>query len=269
MNNLSGQTAVVTGGTSGIGRAIAISLARAGANVTIASRNPKGRPGGYDEGGDQPVAEFLQAEGHNAVFVATDVSSRDQVDALAKKTVDAFGSIDIWVNNAGVMPPLRPFCEYSEDELDWLLATNTKGTWHGIRAAARQMKLQGRGGSIVNVLSTAAIRPHSNQSIYNISKAAARQATQCAALEFGRDAIRVNGVCPTLVKTAATRMLVESEPFREWFGSITALGEAVDASQVAAAVLFLAGDGARNITGTMLPVDSGEALGPPAAELPG
>jgi NAD(P)-dependent dehydrogenase (short-subunit alcohol dehydrogenase family) len=131
-----------------------------------------------------------------------------------------------------------------------------------MRAAIRHMLRQEAGGSIVNVLSTAAIRPHANQAIYDISKAASGQATQCAALEYGPDRIRVNGVCPTVVKTAISRPFVDTPGFRTWFRQATTLGEPVDQRQVADAVLFLASDAASAITGVLLPVDMGEALGP-------
>lgn len=269
MTGLAGKVAVVTGGSSGIGRAIALGFARAGAHVVVASRNQGARPGDYGEGSEQPIVDFIRSEGHQAVYLATDVTRAADVDALAGHAMQTFGALDIWINNAGVMPPLRGFCDYAEDELDLLLSTNTKGVWHGIRAAARQMLAGGKGGAIVNVLSTAAIRPHAHQSIYDISKAAAAQATRCAALELGTAGIRVNAVCPTVTKTPATRAFVESDQFRQWFKTVTTLGMAVDAQQVADAVMFLASDAASTTTGIMFPIDSGEALGPPASDLPG
>jgi NAD(P)-dependent dehydrogenase (short-subunit alcohol dehydrogenase family) len=269
VTGLAGKTAVITGGSSGIGRAIVLTLARAGAKVVVAARNPQGKAGGYDEGDEQPVVDLLRSEGHDASFFTTDVSRGADIDALAEFAVKTYGGIDIWVNNAGAMPQPRMFCDFSEEEIDWLLTTNTKSVWHGIRAAAKQMMAQQRGGSIVNVLSTAALRPHPHQSIYNISKAAAQQATLCAALEFGSMGIRVNGICPTIVKTAATRAFIEADFFSDWFKTVATMGSAVDAKQVADAVLFLAGDTAGATTGMMLAVDSGELLGAPAAGLPG
>lgn len=269
MTGVAGKIAVVTGGSSGIGRAIALSLGRAEAKVIVAARNPQGKAGGYDEGGEQPVVDLLRSEGREACFLATDVSRGADIDALAAFAVKTYGAVDIWVNNAGAMPQPRNFCDFSEAEMDSLLTTNSKSVWHGIRAAARQMMVLKRGGSIINVLSTAALRPHPHQSIYNISKAAAWQATLCAAVEFGSLGIRVNGVCPTIVKTAATRAFIEADFFSDWFRSVAAMGSPVEATQVADAVLFLAGDAASAITGAMLTVDAGEMLGAPAAALPG
>jgi NAD(P)-dependent dehydrogenase (short-subunit alcohol dehydrogenase family) len=269
MTSLNGKVAVVTGGSSGIGREIAIRLSRAGACVVVASRNAEPRSGEYGESGDVPVVDLIQSQGGEAYHHRTDVTQASDHDSLAAEAVRRFGSLDIWVNNAGAMPFPKGFCDYSEDELDFLLSTNTKGVWHGTRAAANEMRRAGNGGSIINVLSTAAIRPHPNQSIYNVSKAAAAQATRCAALEFGPDRIRVNGVCPTVVKTAASRPFIESPYFEQWFKTIATLGSALDPGQVADAILYLAGDMASAVTGIMLPVDSGEALGPPATALPG
>lgn len=268
MVDLAGQVAVVTGGTSGIGRAIALAFGRAGAQVMVAARSAECKPGGYDERPETAVVELLRAEGREARFCRTDMTMAFEVERLAAETVATFGRIDIWINNAGAMPMPRGFCEYSEDELDALLGINTKGTWLGMQVAARQMLRQGGSGSIINVLSMAGLRAHSNQSIYNMSKAAAVMATKCAALELGSKGIRVNAVCPTLVKTAASRLMIELPGFADFFRSVTTLGEPVLAEQVAQAALFLASEGAATMTGVTLPIDSGEGLGPPAVELP-
>jgi NAD(P)-dependent dehydrogenase (short-subunit alcohol dehydrogenase family) len=265
--SLVGKTAVVTGGATGIGHAIVVALARAGANVVVGDLNSSTKPGSYDERPDLDVVDLIKSEGHSGLFVRTDVTKPDQVKALADAAVQTFGRLDIWVNNAGIVAMPKKFWEYDDSELDACLNINTKGTWTGMRVAARQMMAQGGGGAIVNMLSTAGIRPHSNQAIYDISKAAAAQATRVAALELGSRGIRVNGVCPTIVKTALSRPFVETSEFQAWIKTILPLGRVAETQQVADAVVFLASDAASAITGVLLPVDNGEDLGPPAHEL--
>lgn len=265
MANLNGKTVVVTGGASGIGHAISVAMGRAGANVVVGDLQSAPKPGGYDEHSDIDVVELLRSEGGKAAFFTANVTVPAEMHALADFAVEQFGSLDIWVNNAGVVAAPKRFFEYDDSELDICLSVNTKGVWNGMRAAVAKMMAAGTRGNIVNVLSTAGLRPHVNQAIYDISKAASAQATRCAALELGPLGIRVNGVCPTVVKTALSRPFVETPEFQTWFRTIVPLGSAVETRQVADAVLFLAGEAAAAITGVLLPVDSGECLGPPAA----
>ena len=211
------------------------------------------------------MVDLLRGQGLSAEYLKTDVTSVQQVEALAARAVEVGGRLDIWVNNAGIVPVPKRMHEYQDSDLAACLAVNTLGTWHGMRAAIRRMRAQGTGGAIVNVISTAGIRPHSNQAVYDISKAASAQATRVAALEYGPDGIRVNGVCPTIVKTALTRPFVDEPGFRAWLKSELTLGKPVDQQQVASAALFLCSDAASAITGVLLPVDMGESLGPLSA----
>lgn len=267
MRGMAGKTAVVTGGSSGIGRAIALALARSGVAVVIGSLRPSAKGGGYDERGDMDVVDLLRSEGAQAEFVQADVRVASDMEALADRTLSTYGSVDIWINNAGIVAAPKPFWVYDNAELEACLSVNTMGVWNGMRAAARRMLNQDGRGLIVNVLSTAGIRPHAMQSAYDISKAAAAQATRCAALELGPHGIRVNAVCPTVVKTAITRDFIETDQFQRWFRTIVPLGAAVEIDEVVQTVMFLASDAASAITGVLLPVDAGESLGPPSAEI--
>lgn len=260
--SFAGKTAVVTGGSTGIGHAAALSLGRAGAHVVVGSLFAESKPGSYDERPELTVVDLLKSEGHSAEFVKTDVTSAAEVNALADRAAAHNGRIDVWVNNAGVVAALKPMIEYEDSELDVTLAVNTWGVWHGMRAALRYMMKQPEGGAIVNVLSSAGIRAHANQSVYNISKAASAHATRVAALEYGPYKIRVNAVCPTAVKTAIGREFMETVEFKAWMKNMVALGAPLEQQQVADAVVFLASDAASAMTGVMLPVDMGEQLGP-------
>lgn len=262
-----GKTVVVTGGSSGIGRATAIAFGRAGASVVVGGRSPETKTGDFGEMAHLPVVDLLVDEGHRAIFVTADVTSAADMHALAERAVEAFGAIDIWINNAGVVAPQAPFWAYDDADLDRCIDVNYRGVWHGMRAATRQMLKQSTRGVIVNMLSTAALKPHAGQSAYNISKAAAAQATLCAALELGPMGIRVNGVCPTVVRTAISRDFIDNPDFRQWFRTVAPLGEPVDSEDVVAAVMYLAGDTAARLTGVLMPVDSGEMLGPPGTAL--
>ena len=257
-----GKTAVVTGGSTGIGHATALSLARGGAHVVVGSLYSNSKPGSYDEHPEMEIVDLIKSEGYSAEFIKADVTSAAEVSALAERAVAHNGRLDIWVNNAGVVCAPKMIHEYEDEELDVCLAVNTKGVWNGMRAALRKMINQPDGGVIVNVISTAGIRPHSKQAPYDISKAAASQATQCAALEYGPHKIRINGVCPTIVRTALSRHFVDLPEFRTWLKTVSTLGLPVDQQQVADAVIFLASDAASAITGVLLPVDMGEQLGP-------
>lgn len=266
-----GKTVVITGGTSGIGYAIAEAFGEQGANIVVCARNLNPKPGGYETHPDKDIVTWLKSKGTEALFVEADVQNSGDMERVADQAISTFRSLDVWVNNAGVLPLEQPtpFWEIEEANLDVSLGVNTKGVWNGMGAAVRQMLKQENRGSIVNVLSTAAIRQHGGQSIYNISKAASAQATQCAAYELGPHGIRVNAVCPTIVKTAATRPFVENPDFKAWFKGIVPLGSVISAEQVAKSVLFLASEAAVSLTGVLLPVDQGENLGPPLATLGG
>ncbi len=233
---LSGKTAVVTGGATGIGHAIVVALGRAGAHVIVGDIRSSPKPGSYDESPEMDVVDLLMSEGLSAEYLEADVTSPAAMAALAERAVATAGKLDIWVNNAGIVAPLKRFHEYADEEFDRCLTVNTKGTWNGLRAAIRQMLKQDGGGAIVNVISTAGIRPHPNQAIYDISKAASVQATKCAALEYGPNRIRINGVCPSITKTALSRPFIDTPQFRSWFSTIVTLGVPVDQRQVAEAV---------------------------------
>ena len=248
----------VTGASTGMGRGIAVAAARAGMRVVVGDLTETPREGNFDERPELSTAELIAESGGEAVFTSCDVTQAAGAEALVAKAVERFGRLDILVNNAGVWRG-GPFHELPEAAFDACWSVIAKGTWLCSRAAIRHFLSREGGGSIINVVSTAGIRPHRGQTAYNTAKGAQAALTKCLALEYADRDIRVNGVCPTFVKTAMSRGgfehapdgAVRSIPIGRW-------GEIEDAVNAA---LFLASDASAFLTGVLLPVDGGETLG--------
>jgi NAD(P)-dependent dehydrogenase (short-subunit alcohol dehydrogenase family) len=255
--SLSGRRAVVTGAGRGLGRAIAERLAEAGADVLVADIQ------------DEPaaVAEDLGARGQGRALAAhLDVTDPDSVVAAADLAVRELGGIDIWVNNAGIFPSVSAL-EMSDQAFDEVFAVNTRGVFLGAREAARRMSEAGRGGVIVNVVSTAGFRGTApGLAAYVGSKHAARGLTRQLALEFAPFGIRVLGVAPTFVPTegnmaaaAAAGIPLDSEALLSVMqpGPLGRLGVPDDIARV---VLFCASDLSAFMTGSTLLADAGETI---------
>lgn len=246
--NLTGKTAVVTGGSRGIGRAICLELARGGANVVLCYAG--------NEGAAQETAAACEAAGTKAVAVRCDVSDAQQVNALMNTALQTFGRIDILVNNAGVARD-GLLMTMKEEVFDLVVDTNLKGTFLCMKAAARTMMKQ-RYGRIVNISSVVGLRGNAGQANYAASKAGIVGLTKSAAKELASRGITANAVAPGFIDTDMTAALPESVR-TELLQSIPAkrLGAAED---VAKAVAFLAGDEASYITGQVLSIDGGMAM---------
>ena len=255
-----GKVAVVTGAGSGIGRASALALAGAGASVVCAD---------VDGQRAADTAAHIEASGGVGSSATVDVRHRSEVEALADRTKDDHGSLDVWCNIAGIMVE-GPMVGTDEADLDRIIAVNLKGVHFGCQAAARIMTGQPAGGSIVNASSAAADAPSPNVSAYALCKAAVVQMTKSLAFEVGRRHVRVNAVAPGFVLTNMTgRYFVRpdgtvDEEMREAvlapMRAHTPLRMIGEVEDIAAAVLYLASDASRFMTGQVLRPNGGVAM---------
>ncbi len=195
--SLEGKAAIITGASRGIGRAIALRLAQAGARVALASRR---------QAGVQAVADEIGAAGGKALAVQAHVGKPEDVDALVSRTLEAFGRIDIAVNCAATNPHFGPLLTADEGQWTKILDTNATGVFRVCRAVAPHMQSQG-GGRIINVASIAGLRPSPGMGIYSVSKAAVLMLTQVLAMELGPAHIQVNAIAPGVIKTQLSQVL--------------------------------------------------------------
>lgn len=246
--SLEGLSALVTGAASGNGRAIAQAFAREGASLTLADLNT---------GGLAETASLIAAAGGRAEFVAADVSSKQDVEAMISASISNFGKLDILVNNAGILRG-APILDHSLEDWERLIAINLKGVFLGMQAAAAHMRQRGF-GVIINMSSSASVFPVPGKAGYAASKSGVSAMTRVAAWELGRYGIRVNAIAPGGIRTAMTVSAFSDPSMPEWEARIPA-GRAGEPEDVADVAVFLAGNGARYMTGQILHVDGGSTL---------
>ena len=252
MNSLTGKTAVITGGTSGVGAATALLFAKSGANVVISAR----RQAALDE-----VAEKIRAEGGNVLTVPTDISKDEDCQNLMKAAIDKFGAIDILVNNAGVLDTgLAPVDKFDDAEIQKIISINQIGTMQCIRAALKYMK---EGASIVNVASVAGVNGGGGAA-YVSTKAAIIGITKHTALLFADKYIRCNAICPG---TIVTPMTMNMKPEALDMRMMGAMSKHADlkvkpcmAEDVANIICFFASDDSKALTGQIIVSDFGASL---------
>jgi NAD(P)-dependent dehydrogenase (short-subunit alcohol dehydrogenase family) len=245
--DLTGQVALVTGAARGLGRAISLALAHAGADVALGLR---------DINTGRELAKEIEALGRRALPLQMDMAQLDQVSRAVEHTAAQFRSLDILVNNAGVAPE-NPAENVREQDFDLTLAVNLKGTFFASQAAGRLMIRQNR-GCIINMSSQAGFVALPTESIYCMTKAALAHLTKCLAVEWGKYNIRVNAVAPTFIRTPGTESALADPAFRndvtERIAALHRIGEPID---VAGAVVFLSSPAASLITGHTLLIDGG------------
>lgn len=255
--DLSNKTAVVTGASSGIGKATAICLAQAGANVFTGDIQPR----------EETSAQFQKLGIQEQVCDVTDLK---QLQSLIDSAAEATGRLDILVNNAGIIM-VKQVSEVSEDDWDRCIDTNVKSIFFGTKFALPHM-LKTDGGTIVNTASNAGVLPRSHDPVYSISKQAVVGMTRSLALCHSKDKIRVNCVCPGPVgdteimeeglreyddREAATRKFIYASPLAR------ALDRMISPEEVANSILYLVSDAAAMVTGTAVTIDGGKSLGVP------
>ncbi|MBG6108948.1 SDR family NAD(P)-dependent oxidoreductase [Frigoribacterium sp. CG_9.8] len=255
MSTLLGKVAVVTGSGNGIGRAIALAMAEAGAAVTVSDV--------LVEDGERTVREIL-ALGGSAIFVRTDISVAAEAQNLIDTTVSALGGIDILVNNAGMGGSSARLHEIEPDDFDRVLDVNLRGTFLCSKFALPHF-LAKRDGRIINIASTYGIVAAPKSAAYCATKAGIIHLTRQLAVDYGPDQIRVNAICPGYIDTSLGRRaallsaeeLVDASARREKAAAMQPLGRQAQPSEVASVAVFLAGDGASFMTGSIVTVDGG------------
>lgn len=242
------SVAMVTGGARGIGRAVALAFARAGANVVIADL--------HDEDGEA-LAEEIRAMQRDALYVHCDVSDPDSVASLMKAIQERFGRLDHACNNAGIEGKQAPTAESSPENFDRVIAVNLRGVFLCMREELGLM-LEGGGGNIVNMASVAALVGFAGLPVYCASKGGVVALTRTAAIEYAEQSIRVNAVCPGAVQTEMIdRITGEDEAVRKQFREMHPMNRLGTPEEIADTVVWLCSKGAGFITGQALPVDGG------------
>jgi NAD(P)-dependent dehydrogenase (short-subunit alcohol dehydrogenase family) len=249
--DLTGRVAVVTGASRGIGQAVAQAFAAAGARVVVASRKLETL---------SPVAEAIRAAGGEALPVACHTGHEADVAALAAAAREAFGGIDILVNNAATNPHYGPLLAAEGSHWDKTFEVNVKGYVNVTKACVPAMRERG-GGAIVNVASVAGLVPHGGLGVYGVTKAAVLMLTRTLAAELAGDQIRVNALAPGLIETKFSEALWSSPTARDHALAAIPQHRLGQTDDLIGAALYFASDASRFTTGSVLVIDGGQTLG--------
>ena len=248
--DLSGRVALVTGASSGLGAHFARVLAGNGARVVVAARRVERL---------RELTDGIAAAGGEARAVAMDVTDPDSVQAGFDAAEEAFGTVDLLVNNAGVAQP-RSFLKSTETDWDYVMETNLKAVWRVGRAGAERMKKAGQPGSIVNIASLLGLGVQFGESMYATSKAGVVQLTRHMALELMRYQIRVNAICPGYFETEMNKDFFASEQGQDYVREQIPSKRLGDLSELSGPLLLLASDAGSFVNGVALPVDGGHLV---------
>lgn len=257
---LKGRVAIVTGASSGNGRAIAKSLAVEGATVVCSDIRPDALKGGYEDDADLTTEQAIVKAGGTAKFFKADAGSASEVKALVDFAVSNFGRLDIMVNNAGIFTGLKTIVDESEDEYDITMRINAKGVWLGCKYAISQMVTQEPGGDlprgrIINIASIGGLVGLAQEPAYCASKGAVVNLTRQLGVDFAPQKINVNAICPGFLATAMVRPFLDDKDLKAGLEALTPWPRVGTAQDVAKAAVFLASDDSAWMTGSMLTVD--------------
>ena len=242
------KVAIVTGGSSGIGRATAVALAKQGAKVTVAARRSK-------EG--EETVRLIKEAGSDGIFVKTDVANENDVRSLVEKTVKQYNRLDYAFNNAGIEEMTTPLVDQTSEVFDQIMNVNVKGVWLSMKYEIPEMIRTG-GGAIVNNSSVAGIMGFPQMAIYIASKHAVLGLTKSAALEYAKSGIRINAIAPGGVETEMANRVNENNPqFLDYLTSMHPIGRIADPEEIANAVVWLLSEKASFVLGHTFLVDGG------------
>jgi NAD(P)-dependent dehydrogenase (short-subunit alcohol dehydrogenase family) len=253
MKSFQNKVALITGGSSGIGRATAVAFAREGAKVVVASRRVKE---------SEETIKLVKEAGSDGISVKTDVSKEAEVRAMVEKTIKAYGRLDYAFNNAGIEGDVAPLAEQTIDNYEAVLSINVRGVFLSMKYEIPQM-LKNGGGAIVNMSSVGGLIAFPGFSLYVASKHAVLGLTKTAALEYAKSGIRINAVSPAVIETDMMDRFVgkvgvgKEGEMRQQLAAMHPIGRTGKPEEIASAVLYLCSDGASFVTGQTLAIDGG------------
>ncbi len=246
--SLEGKVAIVTGASRGIGRALALGYAEAGADVAVAARH---------QADLDAVAAEIRSRGRRSLAVPTDVTDRSQIETLIDRTVEELGPLDILVNNAGGTRFMTPIVSLRPDGWDKALRLNLDSVFHATQLGAQKM-LESDGGSIIQIASVAGIEGAQGLSFYSAAKGAVRLMTQAVAKELAESGVRVNTIAPGWIATDLNAVMWQDESTRRTMEQMIPMGRLGRPEEIVGPAIFLASDASSFVTGTTLVVDGGQ-----------